>query len=1261
MTDEASPDETPSVASTLLRSRMLVPPMKPLPVARGSRRQRMVSVLSQDLSADPLLANAPRILAEGRPAPALGGIALLAKIGQGTTGAVYYGIHPRLKAEVAIKVLPFHLAEQEPETIQRFVREAQRAACVQSSNLVDVTDVNTENGICYLVMEFVSGKSAGAVLEELKAKNERGLSETVALDICIAASHGLAAAHQQNVLHRDIKPANILIPLLHDSDQLDFGAAKLADLGLALGDHIKQGQSSTDAVTGAQEYLPPESADAKSAGKPGDVLCLGATLHALLTGKPPEADAAVRSLPPEISQVTSALLERCLQKDPAARPADAHALLNALQACRHALGKPARTSASAAAAKRSRSKSSAPRQNVALRRPRTGVYLAAAAGMAGVLLLVLGLLAHLRETGDRAGAPNPSMPDVVNGQNDKKESMPVESSPTPPSSTSNAASAAVADPVRWKNAIDLMPLIDVQKDAVTGQWSVDHGELKLDKTEVFAARLQLPYRPGEEYDFRVEFTVRNGKPDVNQSVIGGGRAFVWKMGGHGGSELFGFASVAGADLSNERNPTAKRLSPLQLGQRHSSVVQVRKDGVWGYFDGQFVAQYKTDYTDMELPGWNFGQPDTKLLGLTAFQCSVLFHRIQILEVSGRGEAALRPVAPTGEKVVKIEGTWEDAEIGTSAAGKAVFETGRVTIKSGARNAASSSSAWHFLSQRLSGDVSIIARLASLDEDNPNSLAWAGLAFRESLDLSSSLFGIGCLSNKSVRIAWRIDGHTDFNYNATPWKTPCWLKIVRRGDLFTAFVSKDSQNWQQMGAGYFVSMSKDVFVGLTTTSGMNGESTSAAFDNVTVEQLDTLPQAGAVNDPERWKNAIDLLALLDLQKDVVEGQWSSTTEGPKMERGEGAVEFPYTPPGEYDLRVEFTRTSGTEGLYLLPFHSGNRFFAGVGHYKNTVVGLAGINNKGAKDNRTTVLREKWLTTGRRYSCVLEVRTSRVTLYLDGAKTTEWIPQYGTLRSDSRHVRSNRALGIGGAHFGTSILFHSAKLLEVAERGTFTRPDDPAAKEAEKKRSAATGQPRTQPVADAVQPAAANLNPATKVWRLHDGKEPIADYAKRVGLPLTETLDLGGGAKMEMMLVPAGEFMMGADYEGGSEEKPAHKVNITKPFYLAKYETTVAQFKAFADATQYVTEAERSGGSAKTRAVDGKSVGGKGVIWRTPGFPQEDIRQRGGEVPPLDLPILSDSADEHQSQLLDWTFQRGDDLQRRYYQLMTPATEPRANLR
>jgi|GEM_PF-546908 len=118
-----------------------------------------------------------------------------------------------------------------------------------------------------------------------------------------------------------------------------------------------------------------------------------------------------------------------------------------------------------------------------------------------------------------------------------------------------------------------------------------------------------------------------------------------------------------------------------------------------------------------------------------------------------------------------------------------------------------------------------------------------------------------------------------------------------------------------------------------------------------------------------------------------------------------------------------------------------------------------------------------------------------------------------------------------------------------------------------------------------------------------KERYAAIEAVLGPPPTLSLDLGGNVKMEMVLVKAGEFMMGAE-DGDGNEKPAHKVKISQLYYIDRYEVTVAQWRAFADATKYQTEAEKAGNKAWT-IKDGKWQGDvPGTSWRTPGFKQED---------------------------------------------------------
>jgi serine/threonine protein kinase len=252
---------------------LLRPGEQDTPATRVPSGRLTPSVPAQDLSRDLLIAYAPRRQFAGAQRPALDGIPLLAKLAQAGMAAVYYGVHPWLNIEVAVKVLPFHLGEPDPQAIERFIREARNAAQASSPHLVSVKDVKQDSGICFIVMEFVKGRSAEGSLKQAQESGAPGLPEAHALEICIAATEGLAAAHRQGILHRNIKPRKILIPS-GESGALDFAAAKLADL--------------SSMAPGTPGFMAPEQGlSAKKAGKPADVFSMGATLYALLAGRAP--------------------------------------------------------------------------------------------------------------------------------------------------------------------------------------------------------------------------------------------------------------------------------------------------------------------------------------------------------------------------------------------------------------------------------------------------------------------------------------------------------------------------------------------------------------------------------------------------------------------------------------------------------------------------------------------------------------------------------------------------------------------------------------------------------------------------------------------------------------------------------------------------------------------------------------------------------------------------------------------------------------
>ncbi|MBI3829829.1 MAG: protein kinase [Planctomycetes bacterium] len=303
-----------------------------------------------DLSDDPLLKRLKRDIFLGRSRPTLDGIPILAALGRGGMGSVYYAFHPRLKVEIALKVLAPDLARKHGDLVERFQLEAQIAARVKSPHLVGVIDVNQDQGLHYLVMEYVHGTSADQYLRQQHGP----LPEAVVLDLCAAACEGLAAAHDAGVIHRDVKPANIMIPVMQNGRVPKFKASKIADLGIARLDERVGALTQTHASMGSPGYMPPEQVtDAQQCSQASDVFSMGATMYALLAGgRAPfarasyaeallatvrEAPAPLRESRRDLTPGTAAMIDRCLSKNPADRFQDASALLREIRICRASL------------------------------------------------------------------------------------------------------------------------------------------------------------------------------------------------------------------------------------------------------------------------------------------------------------------------------------------------------------------------------------------------------------------------------------------------------------------------------------------------------------------------------------------------------------------------------------------------------------------------------------------------------------------------------------------------------------------------------------------------------------------------------------------------------------------------------------------------------------------------------------------------------------------------------------------------------------
>ena len=204
---------------------------------------------------------------------------IIKTIGEGGMANVYLAYDTILDRNVAVKVLRGDLANDE-KFVRRFQREALSASSLSHPNIVEVYDVGEDNGLYYIVMEYIEGRH----LKQL-VKKRGNLTVREVVDIMLQLTDGMSAAHDSYIIHRDIKPQNIMI--------LENGLIKITDFGIAMALNATQ-LTQTNSVMGSVHYLPPEQACGKGATIQSDVYSMGILMYELLSGTVPfKGDNAV--------------------------------------------------------------------------------------------------------------------------------------------------------------------------------------------------------------------------------------------------------------------------------------------------------------------------------------------------------------------------------------------------------------------------------------------------------------------------------------------------------------------------------------------------------------------------------------------------------------------------------------------------------------------------------------------------------------------------------------------------------------------------------------------------------------------------------------------------------------------------------------------------------------------------------------------------------------------------------------------------------
>jgi serine/threonine protein kinase len=254
----------------------------------------------------------------------IGKYKVLERLGSGGMGSVYLCEHKLMRRRVAVKVLPTAKAS-DPSALERFYREARAVAALDHPNIVHAYDIDQDENLHFLVMEYVDGASLQEII-----KKTGPMDPGRAAHYLRQAAVGLHHAHAAGLVHRDIKPGNILVDRT--------GIVKVLDMGLARFFNDEEDiltKKYDENVLGTADYLAPEQAlDSHGVDIRADIYSLGATFYFVLTGRTPFSEGTVaqkliwhqtrqpkpiRALRPEVPEGLTAVIDKMMAKDPGQR------------------------------------------------------------------------------------------------------------------------------------------------------------------------------------------------------------------------------------------------------------------------------------------------------------------------------------------------------------------------------------------------------------------------------------------------------------------------------------------------------------------------------------------------------------------------------------------------------------------------------------------------------------------------------------------------------------------------------------------------------------------------------------------------------------------------------------------------------------------------------------------------------------------------------------------------------------------------------
>jgi len=261
-------------------------------------------------------------------------------------GEVYRARDERLDRDVAVKVLPEELAADQSR-LGRLQREAKALAALDHPGIVTIFSVEEADGIHFLTMAYVEGKTLGHLIPP------GGMEVDRLLDLGVVLADALRAAHERGIVHRDLKPSNVMVDGEGRLRVLDFGLARMEET-VPLSSQLETATlqepiTHHGMVLGTIPYMSPEQAEGKAVGPSSDVFSLGVVLYEMATGSRPfggettaslisailrDTPSSVTEVRPEVPAALGGVIRRCLEKAPGERYPSSQAVRDELEAVR---------------------------------------------------------------------------------------------------------------------------------------------------------------------------------------------------------------------------------------------------------------------------------------------------------------------------------------------------------------------------------------------------------------------------------------------------------------------------------------------------------------------------------------------------------------------------------------------------------------------------------------------------------------------------------------------------------------------------------------------------------------------------------------------------------------------------------------------------------------------------------------------------------------------------------------------------------------